>query len=58
LRFWRSPISPSRAASSRGSRSATVRARGVEAASAALGVESVGETLRRRFAAAIGDDGA
>lgn len=33
-------------------------ARGVEAASAALGVESVGETLRRRFAAAIGDDGA
>ena len=33
-------------------------ARGVEAVSAALGVEGVGERLRKRFAAGIGEDGA
>ena len=32
-------------------------ARGVEAVSAALGVEAVGEDLRKRFAAWIGEDG-
>lgn len=33
-------------------------ARGVDAASAAVGVKQVGERLRAWFAAAIGDDGA
>ncbi len=31
-------------------------ARGIDAASGAVGVKQVGEALRKRFAAAIGDD--